>query len=973
MRHRNWFQHVVWGAVLAALLSVTGAFAQVSTTTIRGVVSDKEATIPGATVVAVNVDNGFEFPTLTGSDGSFNLVVAPGTYDIKVSAESMVGASKRIQALVGQTLQLKFILQENNLVVENVTVVGTQVHETRTPEVATNVSRQQIEDLPQGNRNFAALAALAPGVSTALDAERQDQVFRTSGQTARQVNVFIDGMSYKNDILKGGAFMQTSSHGNPFPLTAVQEFRVLSGNFKAEYDKAGAGLITAITRSGSNEWHGDVQYIFLDKSMRSQDVYDKERGFEKPDYEQWQGALSVGGPLIKDKLHLFASYEQNEQDRYNTVRLERTPPAHLADRLSRYETGPVLSPFRSKLFFGKLTWQPTTGQRLDVSLNVRREYERRGFGGPRVYEGAEDFQVRTYAAMAKHQWVIGRFVNEASIDWQRLEWNPTALNPDVVHENFVGILDVGGRDAIQHRQQDRITLRDVATYNVNWMGRHVLKAGTSLAFADYDIENQLYGNPTFIYREAENWAQPYEASYGFGDPRVKFDNKQFGLFIQDDWTILPNLELNVGLRWDYESNMLNNDYRTPDALLAALGTAQRTYGDGTTVRMSDAIDLNRYTTDGNRRDAYKGMFQPRFGFSWDVLGTGRTVVFGGIGRYFDRVNLDDIYSEQHKLTWKRYNFCFNPGCGAQAIEWDPSYLSRQGLDALIASGTAPGPEVWLLANDTKPPYTDQWSIGLRQTLGDWLGTLTYNNVRGYNGLTWFLGNTRPGTDDQWRDLITVPGYGNVLISDTSRRTWYDGWSISLEKPYTESSRWGMTFAYTYADGKQLGRENSLEDIAFGFDYIRPENFVQVPTDNLEKHRVVLTGMVGLPWQIKASTIITLSSGLPFTIYDATNGWGPGQFRNRWNEGQLEGSSVLGIGEWAYRSVDLRLSKDLNVGRGQRVGLTVEGFNVLNHDNPGGLGWSEGFIAPGGAKDPKFGQGVYQLNPRRWQAGLRYSF
>jgi hypothetical protein len=127
--------------------------------------------------------------------------------------------------------------------------------------------------------------------------------------------------------------------------------------------------------------------------------------------------------------------------------------------------------------------------------------------------------------------------------------------------------------------------------------------------------------------------------------------------------VLPNLTLNLGLRWDYESNMINNDYRTPPELVAALQSGCRTYsqpvGGRNTWCIRDFLDLNRFTTDGNDRDARFDMRAAALGFAWDVRGNSRTVVFGGWGKYYDRVILNDIFDEAYRQQFKIYSFCFS--------------------------------------------------------------------------------------------------------------------------------------------------------------------------------------------------------------------------------------------------------------------------------------------------------------------------
>src|SRR4030095_1779266 len=129
----------------------------------------------------------------------------------------------------------------------------------------------------------------------------------------------------------------------------------------------------------------------------------------------------------------------------------------------------------------------------------------------------------------------------------------------------------GGKDATQDFTQDRVSLRnDLTRTAAHWAGDHVIKGGVSVDFLSYEAIKNQQATPIYRYRKAENFARPFEAVYGFGDPKVTTDNQQIGAFIQDDWTPTPRLVLNLGLRWDMETNMINNDYVTPQPLRDSL-------------------------------------------------------------------------------------------------------------------------------------------------------------------------------------------------------------------------------------------------------------------------------------------------------------------------------------------------------------------------------------------------------------------
>jgi outer membrane receptor for ferrienterochelin and colicin len=977
---------------LAVLMLGGTAGAQSTTASIHGVVSDDQGPLAGATVVAVNSQTGFRYEAVAGADGAYKLGgLAPGNYEIKVASQAYKEQVQTVQVLIGQTSTVDFRLTLDAVFVENVTVVGDATKlliDDRSPEISTNITPQQMEDLPMNNRNFLSYAALAPGVSFTADTDAAGQSFRSGGSNPNQVNVFIDGLSYKNDIIQGGAFMQDSSRGNPFPQNAVQEYQVLTQNYKAEYEKAAAAVITAITKSGGNDLHGDAFYLYQDKGMVEQDEFAKARGDEKAPYERNQYGLSVGGPIIKDKLHFFISYEGNQRDVVSSVFHGSSwgqEPANVTAILEPYPTGTLSAPLDSQLYFGKLSWQPSMSQTAELSYHRRDEEEIRGFGGQRVVEGASDFQVYTDALVVRHQAVFGNSINEASLNWQQQQWKDTAVNASVPHMNYINLLDVGSKDYIQDLSQEKMGLRDDFTFYFDWLGTHTMKAGVVANWMDYKLQKSAYFIPYYEFRQNEEWQFPFLARYGFGDPALDFSNEQYGLYAQDDWQVAPNVTVSAGVRWDYETNMLNNDWETPADIAEGLRTACRTYsqpvGGQTEWCINELFDVENYISDGSNRSSYSNMFQPRVGFTWDVKGDAETVVFGGWGLYYDRVTLNDIYDEQYRQSWKQYTFCFtdNPawvgttnnvqGCGAPAVLWNPSYLDADGLSGLIASGQTPGPEVFLLANDTKPPRSIQWTVGLRQRLGkNWLGSLTYASSEGENSMAWSFGTLPPGTafNDRWGNWIPIPGYAFIMRNYDMRRTEYDGVFLTLDKPYTTESKWGFNFAYTYAKGYQNASLD--EGAAFAFDYIPPE-WPMFPSNGDERQRFVFSGTVGLPLGFRVSSIITLGTGTPITYTDCLAGWD----KCVWypNGARPDQQSFLGIEEFAYRSVDLRAEWEApQIADRLRIGLIAEAFNVLNYDNYSGF---DGWAGAPGEPNPNFLKPNSQYNTRRFQVGLRLGF
>jgi len=968
---------MTWRTALAAVLASISAgalFAQSNTGSIRGTVTTASGPAAGITVTATNIASGVSYTAPTLDDGSFRMEnLVTGEYTVAASGGAYAPSAGRVRVLVGQTATLDIALSSRTEATSAaVTVSATAVHDydLKTTEVRTNVTPEQIQYLPQNSRNFLNFASLAPGVQVTADFQEDPRyggaMFRSGGQSANQINVFIDGLSYKNDILKGGAFMQDSSRGNPFPQDAVSDFQVLTQNYKAEYERAAAAIINVSTKSGGNDIHGDAFFTYQGRSF----VAKTEFQDKTPDYHRYQYGASISGPLIKDKLFAYGTYEGNDQDRFNTVAFSNPPPANIADRFAGFQTGDVKAPFREDLGFAKLTFQPSVGETGELSGSIRDESDRRDFGGNRAFTTGVDQKVRTYAITARQNSVIGtNFINEATASLAQMKWTQGAIDTTDPHQIYFDIAEIGGRGTIQNVKQRTFSLREAPTFFLGKHAEHTAKAGVYVNWARYDYDNAQDVNPTFFFRHEDNWLFPYSAHIGVGNPDVQFSNRQLGAFVQDDWSPTANLTVNAGIRWDYEWNMLNNYWVTPPEIVNVAQTATGTDLNGNTVHLGDVINLNDYISTGSNRKSFKDAYQPRIGVSYDVFANGNTVFSAAWGRFFDHVNLQDIYEEQHKFTWKYYDFCFTdpsstapPTC-SNPVAWDPSLLSRQGLLDLIASGQGEGPEVWLLQNSTKPPRTDQWNVGAHQRLGPYLFGVTYSNIRGYNGLIWFPAASPDDTPDnphRFDHFIHAAGFGNILYSTYSRRTWYQAIFVTAERPYTTESKWGAQISYTYANARQTGNENKIEGTEFAFDFLHPQFLHKVRGDNDERHHVVASAIVGLPWDVRFSTLLTLGSGVPFTIFDFSRE----SASIRWNEGNPPRKRNI-FGLWAYESLDLRLAKNFPITKSVQAGVQAEVFNVTNFKNFCGF---EGFYLSSNLGKPNC-----QYNTRRAQVGANLSF
>src|SRR5690606_2585125 len=267
---------------------------------------------------------------------------------------------------------------------DTVTVTAPVLVETRTSEVATYITPKQIEALPQGTRNFLAFADTVPGVQFSQASDGSTRL-RSGAQDASAINVFIDGVGQKNYVLPGGVSGQDSTRGNPFPQAAIGEYKVITSNYKAEYDQLGSAAITAVTRSGSNEFGGSFFWDRTSTDWRKASEAEAAAG-EKAEFREEQYGASFEGPIVRDRLHFFVTYEAKEYVSPRAVvpgqGYAGTPgllPAALQPLLGTWS-----APFKQDMYFGKLSWQPGDAHLVEFTAKVREESELGNFDGTRT-------------------------------------------------------------------------------------------------------------------------------------------------------------------------------------------------------------------------------------------------------------------------------------------------------------------------------------------------------------------------------------------------------------------------------------------------------------------------------------------------------------------------------------------------------------------------------------------------------------
>ncbi|VXC92350.1 TonB-dependent receptor [Sphingomonas sp. AX6] len=990
-------------AIAAGLAVAPSAYAQ-TVGTIQG-----QGAQPGATVTATDIVTGRSVTATANAEGNFTIVgLRPSQYRLESG-----GTTETVTVPVGQIVSIDISPIEAVPGEGEVVVTGRRgTQEVRTATIGTSVSQEQINNLPQTQRNFLNFAALAPGVTVSSDTNNQR--IQAGGVSSNNVNVFIDGTSQKNTVGFGGVAGQNFSGGNPFPQSAIQEFRVETQNYKAEYEQAGAAIITAITKTGGDRLSGGAFGTFIPKSFYGRPFFDREgeannQGFpcadnpaetcfnEKPDYKRFEFGADLGGPIIPGVLHFFAAYEGARRTNPSiVVNLDPLIP----DGIRQAQAGSFAADFKQNLYFGKLTLFASDADTFNASYFRREETDLRDYGGNRAFENGRD--VGTQSENIQFEWThrADNWLNELTMSYfKNFTGTPTiTVGPEYVLTNGApGVDDDGdgvpdptdtddpsggdlfffGANSFQQaNDQKAFTFKNNFTYT-GWAG-HVLKAGvrvsqTKLSRIEDAFANGQYRYAFQRYSDVAS-STPFRATISLLPPTaVEADNTQIGLFVQDDWTIDDHWTINAGLRWDYESNNFNNNYVTPDKVANALRNYQPWQAAG--------INPEDYITDGSKRDPFLGAFQPRIGVSYDVFGDRDLVLFAGAGRYYDRnifylASLETLFNNVRSEA--TVDFCGAtglPACtgGANQIAFTPALRDPAALRAAVAQQGLSG-DIWVINNDAKVPYTDQFNLGVRKQLGSIQLSAAIAHNRSQDAFIFVRGNRMPdglyteGGDawvrDNFPDVGRPAGYtGRLNIGSSNGQQRYTALYLNADKPYSPTSGWGGTASLTISDAK------SNQGIGFDegqmFNAGRQDAYGWQPTRGLERWRFVSTAIVDIPWDFQFSGTLTLGSGPRFGNVDFTRTPPPncgGCFY--FNDGGVF-SPKQKIG---YKNLDLRLSKTFRMPWGHDLTADFQVFNVFDFVNRNYSTWGAG-SGPNPTREENSTTGY----ARSFQAGLKYRF
>lgn len=970
---------------LAALLATTAApfalaapaQAQQNQASLRGTITST-AENPVTAVTAVEINTGYRRNATIDAAGTYNFPsLRPGTYRLELTLATGTRNTDPITLSVGQNAGLDIDLtttasatgaataappetgaQEpmSGSQAGDIVITANSIKTMQGGEVGAVISQRLIQQLPQNNRNFLAFADLAPGVQFVQGANGDSRI-QGGAQDSRSVNIFIDGIGQKDYVLKNGITGQDSSQGNPFPQLAVGEYRVISSNYKAEFDQVSSVAITAVTKSGTNQFHGEAFVDYTDQSLRDArptELFGTAPGKVKTRDFQFGGAL--GGPIIKDKMHFFVTYEGKRQQQ--PVDIQPGNGTTVSSLPSQYQSifGNTNRTFNEDLYFGKIDIVPTDRDLIEISGKYRKEDSVALNSGSNALSTATNTKFNEKRGTLRWQHTGDSFVNDMNLSYEDIRWAPSpqvfadgkqfrayVQNPGSNSVSSFDLFRTGGGTNYQDKGQKGYTIQDDFTYT--GLEGHTIKAGIKTKFIKLTSLQQNNLNPVYYYnvnlngQNSFNDTIPYRvvfgAATGNGDSVVTSNNFQLGLYVQDDWDVSDRLTLNLGIRWDYERTPSFLDFKTPADAIAAVSPAN--YPN----LVNANYDINDYITDGTKRKAFTGAFQPRLGFSYKIDDAGRFVLFGGYGRSYDRNQFDFLQQEISVGSFTTRTFNFNTGdpnnvCtpSATCVTFNPTYLTADGRAALAASSAGGGRELRFVKNDLKVPYSDQFSLGMRSRFGNLGAEVGYSHIESRDGFVFLLGNRRPdgaffnstpgATETPSSPFGFAPaGYGSIILGENGLKTSADSGYLKLTKSYTRSSPWSLDATYTYTEAT----ENRQFGETFSLDYASINDYPVLRSSGVPKHRIVMAASTDTPIGLTLSAKLTMQS--PIYVKSFINTASP-------YARTIVGTEVMGLGDqWGKRQLDFAFTKYVPfsfISDEARIRVRVDIINVMNDRN-----------------------------------------
>jgi hypothetical protein len=879
-----------------AAIALAGSAAAQNTVSLEGIVRGDGMPIANAQVTAINNETRETARTTTRTNGEFRIIgLFPGKYAVSVRAVGYRPGSERVEIIIGQRAKLDFALDKGVAELQAQQVVEERVKqvEVQRLSVSAPVMITEIENLPLNSRGVMNLAGIAPGIKTYTPQSGRTLPSGGAAPDLRFFNVYMDGVEMKS--LYNGNIVGLGQTGSPLPQEALEQFRVYTNPYDAEYTRAGSYVISAESRRGTNDWHGSAFGFFQNKSLIAQNAFQTTR----PDFGRRQLGLNARGPIQKDKLFFAGSYELSSTDFF----LDVNP---ISGPWTQYK-GSFKAPNNNHTLFSRLTLVSSPTVTYDAMVSARYLKGEGNFGARVAQNGGISQVYKVYTGQVRQRYLApsGNFVNEASV--QLVQWNhdENPLNPGPQFTYPGIVFGTSGFPLIL--KETHLRLVDRSTWNLEAAGSHVFKAGIELSniAARQTFPNNKDGSFNF---PTDTSTQPNTASIavGFTDPNGLTDAKASatgvttGVYLNDEWRLADNFTLSLGVRHDAEFNTMNNKYTVPwasDPVLQAIP------------------ELRDYLNTGNRKNQL-GNFSPRASFSWDPTKKNQTFVRGGFGIIYDRVTSFIGFQERKNSTWRTYNFT-NPGTKDPAV-----------LRARVIAGQSGSPAPILIKHDMKTPHSKQMSVGVGHQFTNELG-LNVDYVRQHMDNLYVQRNPNylDKTVTPNRRRLT-PNYGDIVLWDDIGQSDY---SAVLTQATWQRGQTRVNLAYTLGWYQGDFDTGGLPNFAYMFLFDRQR------TTGDERHRLVLSEVTPVPFGFMLSSISTFASPRPFLSIDGRDI----NLDNITGDDYISGTTTttgnrttLPAKAWSnwYRTVDVRLARPLYVANGKKVSVSAEVFNLFNWRN-----------------------------------------
>lgn len=948
----------VW-MYLLMLMAPTVVFGQVRTASLNGTVTDEsKAVLPGATITATDLSTSRPYQAVTDERGEYRIVnMAPGTYKMQAELSGFATVvHPSVEFLVGQNVTLPFTLKLAT-VEETVTVSGqAPLVDTRSSAVAGNVDRRQMESMPLQGRNWLELSLLVKGV-TANNISIASQPVASEYQF--QIN--LDGQQVTQKI-GGGTY---GSQGK-VSRDAIAEFQIVTNLFDITQGRSVGIQVQAITKAGSNTLSGSTYGYFRDDKLNAPDFVAK---VVLP-YQNQQLGGSLGGPIVRDKLHFFASYEYEREP----LAVFSQPP-QLPGETFTFDTKN-----QTQLGLGRVDYQMGSKDHITIRstghLFTNPFYRVGGTSHPSIANVGRESSANVLGTWTRvfANNLTGEF--RAAFNRQRFwygnlpEFGCTFAVTSDCAQRITGFIEPGQVPTLQFpgglvigptSNLGQVFFQNVPQfrYDMTWLrGNHTFKIGGEWLRHGELGEWHFQDRGTFLFHTlppdlvrrfpAAAWNNPAQWNLVGLEPYVQnftqnfhpdfFDHLPRAImagWFGDTWRSNDRLTINYGLRWDDDLGVTSPPGIVDIPIVIDNGLRKADFGYKSGIK-----DHNN--------------FGPRGGFAYDVGGTGRLVIRGGSGIYFSSPgsNLSDQFGLWNHLV-----------SGEWVYDGQPGFLQnpRRGVtkEQLLACNIpancqikVPPQAARTIDPNYKIAYAWQNSLGFQKQVGsatgfdvDLIQWIWYNDRWAYDPNLFYDPTTGYNKDPRVFGRPN-PNFGQLVWNESNGRRDYLALASSLTRRLQSNFQVGLTDTVIFYqhDNAQVGGANN--DFDHQGEWARSNDF--------QRHTLRAYSIHQLPWRISVTGAYFYGSGNYFSDVIAATPFGKVGGQNRLNTGapitipasvadQFEGPSVICTGCVIPRNalkglplhrVDLRVAKEIALTGRTKVSLIGEVFNVTNHANYG---------------------------------------